>query len=556
MALLEGLKPWSRARLGTEVLAGVTLAAIGIPEVMGYSDIAGMPIVTGLYTMVLPLALFALLGSSKHLVVAADSATAAILAAGLAGLAVLASPRYVALAGLVAILTGLALLLVRVLRLGFLANFLSRTLLVGFLAGVGISVAVSQLPAMLGLHLHRSGTTLPGLVDVVRHLGQSQPLSVLLSLISLAVLLGAKSWNRRRQHDGRRQMPVALVVVVSAIVISAATGLQGHGIATVGHLAAGLPRVSIGQVHAKDWMHLVSVAFSLVVVIVAQSAATSSAYAARYRENLDEDRDLAALGLANVVAGATGAYVVNGSPTKTEIIDDAGSRSQQANLAAAAVTLVVVFFLTGPLAYLPKAVLASVVAVIAVGLIEVRELGAIRRRRRDEYAVALLTAASVIIFGVEFGIFIAVVICLLNHLRRSYSPENLVMSFAADGAWEPHPVTDAPMVLPGLFIYRFQASLYYANAPRLALELRQLAARHPVCICLDCSAVADVDVTASEVLQELAAELEAEGIRLVLSHVAEPVEQELRRYMAEQQFSVELIDRTHEVLGQYGGSAA
>src|SRR5256885_9132229 len=358
LPVLQGLLPVERSRVPGDALAGLTLAAIGIPEVLGYAKIAGMPLVTGLYTMLLPMAAFAVLGSSRHLVVAADSATAAILAAALTGLAAVGSPEYVRLAGLAALLTAGMLLAARLARLAFLANFLSRTVLVGFLTGVGIQVAAGQLPDMLGVSA-AGQSTLPKLLHTVRALPHVHWADVAIPAAVIVIVLGARLITRR--------IPGPLIAVVGAIVVSKAAGLAGHGAAVVGPVPRGLPGLSLPAFGFHDAAALTGAAASMFVVILAQSAATSRAYAAKYEEEFSEATDLDGLGAANVAAAFTGTFVVNGSPTKAQIVDSAGGRSQLSQLTAAAVVLVVLVLLTGPLAALPVAALAAVVFLIAVG---------------------------------------------------------------------------------------------------------------------------------------------------------------------------------------------
>src|SRR4249920_3355910 len=310
LPVLQGLLPVERSRVRADVLAGLTLAALGVPEVLGYAKIAGMPLVTGLYTMLLPMAVFAVLGSSRHLVVAADSATAAILAAALAPLAVAGSPAYVKLAGLAALLTAGMLLAARLARLAFLANFLSRTVLVGFLTGVGIQVAVGQLPDMLGISA-AGGETLPKLVNTARALPHVNWADVALSIGVIVVVVVARLINRR--------IPGLLIAVIIAIIVSWAAGLARHGVAVVGPVPRGLPSLRLPALGWHDVRALLGAAVAMFVVILAQSAATSRAYAAKYEEPFSEATDLVGLAAANAAAAFSGTFVVNGSPTKTQI---------------------------------------------------------------------------------------------------------------------------------------------------------------------------------------------------------------------------------------------
>ena len=523
LPVLQGVLPIDRARVPTDMLAGLTLAALGIPEVLGYAKIAGMPLVTGLYTMLLPMAVFAVLGSSRHLVVAADSATAAILAAALAGMAVAGSERYVRLAGLAALLAGAMLLVARLARLGFLANFLSRTVLVGFLTGVGIQVAVGQLPDMLGIPT-ASRQTLPRLLEVARALTHAHPADVAVSIGVIVIVVTARRITRR--------IPGPLIAVIIAIIVSWAVGLASHGVAVVGNVPRGLPSLGLPALGWHDAAALLGAAASMFVVILAQSAATSRAYAVKYEESFSENTDLVGLGAANTVAAFSGTFVVNGSPTKAQMVDSAGGRSQLASLTASAVVLLVLVLLTAPLAYLPDAALASVVFLIAIQLIDVKEMRQIRACRKRESAVALLTAVAVVTLGVEYGIVLAVVASIVDHLRHSYSPLNSVLVKTPAGHWHAAPVTPGARTEEGLVVYRFGTSLYYANAAKLLEDVATLIGHGGQLrwLVVDCAAIGDVDYTASAVLVKVIEYVRQRHVRLVLSSVLGPVRQQLDQY--------------------------
>ena len=523
LPMLQGVLPIDRSRVPADALAGLTLAALGIPEVLGYAKIAGMPLVTGLYTMLLPMAIFAILGSSRHLVVAADSATAAILAAALSGLAVAGSERYVRLAGLAALLAGVLLLVARLARLGFLANFLSRTVLVGFLTGVGIQVAAGQLPDMLGVTA-AGQQTLPKLLRTVRALPHAHPADVAVSIGVIVIVVAARLITRR--------IPGPLIAVIIAIGVSWALDLASHGVAVVGNVPRGLPSLGLPALGRHDAAALLGAAASMFVVILAQSAATSRAYAVKYEEEFSEATDLVGLGAANITAAFSGTFVVNGSPTKAQVVDNAGGRSQLAPLSAVAVVLVVLVLLTGPLTYLPDAALAAVVFLIAVELIDVKGMRRILAIRKHEYAVALLTTVAVVALGVESGIVLAVVASIVDHLRHSYNPLNSVLVKSPAGHWHAAPVRPGVRTEEGLVVYRFGTSLYYANASRLFEDVAALADHGGPLrwLVLDCAAIGDVDYTASTVLTKVVEHLRRRQVRLVMSSVLDPVRQQLDRY--------------------------
>ena len=515
--------PIERSRVPAEALAGLTLAALGIPAVLGYAKIAGMPLVTGLYTMLLPMAVYAALGSSRHLVVAADSATAVILAAALTGLAATGSERYVRLAGLAALLTGGMLFAARMARLSFLANFLSRTVLVGFLTGVGIKVAAGQLPDMLGVTA-AGRQALPKLVNTVRALPHAHWADVAVSIAIIVIVVAARRVNRR--------IPGLLVAVVIAITVSWTAGLSRHGVAVVGAVPRGLPSLGLPALGWHDVATLLGAAVSMFVVILAQSAATSRAYAVKYEEQFDEATDLVGLGAANAAAAFSGTFVVNGSPTKAQIVDTAGGRSQLSQLSASAVVLIVLVLLTGALAYLPNAALAAVVFVIAIELLDLKGMRRILALRRHEFAVALLTTVAVVVLGVEYGIVLAIIASIVDHLRHSYYPLNSVLVKSPEGHWQPVPLQPGARTEEGLVVYRFDTSLYYANASRLLDDITELVAHGGQLrwLVIDCAAIGDVDYTASAVLARVVEHVHQHDVHLALSSVLGPVRHQLDRY--------------------------
>ena len=522
LPLGRGLGPPHAVQPVPELIAGVTLAALAIPEVLGYAKIAGMPVVTGLYTMLIPLLAFAVLGASRHLVVGADSATAALLAAGLAGFA--AGPsRYVALAGTAALLAGIMLIGARLIGLGFLANFLSRTVLVGFLTGVGIQVAIGQLPDMLGVHA-TGATMIEKLVSLSHALPKAQPVTCALSVTVIVVMLGLRKLART--------IPGALIVVIAAIAAGRFADLAAHGIAVLGPVPSGLPKPALPALRWADLTAVLPIAASMFVVILAQSSATSRAYAGKYDEPVDDDLDLIGLGAANICAAFTGAFVVNGSPTKTEIVDSAGGRTQWSQLVTGAVVLVVLLFLTGPLAYLPLCVLAAVVFLIGAELVNIAGLRHILTVRGTEFAVALTTAVAVVLLGLELGILVAVIASIIDHLRHSYNPHSTVLRKSPQGHWHSIPVTAGERTVPGLIIYRFGSSLYFANASRLPTDISTLTspAEHLDWFCLDAAAIGDIDFSAAAILTRVQSHLAASGTRLVLANVIDPVRLQLDRY--------------------------
>jgi high affinity sulfate transporter 1 len=547
---LQGILPLDRSRIAPELLAGVTLAALGIPEVMGYTKIIGTPVITGIYTMLVPMLVFALFGSSRHLVVSADSATAAIVAAALVGVAVPMSSHYVALTSVVALAAGGMLLLARAFRLGFLADFLSRTVLVGFLTGVGVQVACGELHAMLGIEKGGHGV-FGALTHTFGHLAETQPLSL---GVSVGVLVAIVVLERLAPR-----FPGALLAVAASIVASSAMGWSRHGLAMVGDVPGGLPRLSIPHVSWDEVSLLMPVAFSCFVVILAQSAATSRVYALRDRDAFNENVDLVGLALANAAAGCSGAFVVNGSPTKTAMVDGAGGRSQVSQLGTVAMVLIVLLFLTRPLSDLPDAVLSTIVFLVGARLVDVRGLREIRRKSPVEFFVALVTAGTVVAVGVEQGILVAMVISLLQHVRRSYRPHTAVVTSDPHEHWRMAPVASGEMLEPGLVMYWFGAELFYANAPLLGEEVRRLldASTAPVrWLVLDASAIPAIDFSAGGTLADLKRDLSTKGVTLAMTRVGPSLRSDLDRLELTALLGADLLfDSRHQCLEAYRAAA-
>ena len=537
-SLFQSVRPLTPAGVLRNAAAGVQLAAVNIPQALGYTKIAGTPVITGLYTLLLPLVAFATFGSSRYLVVAADSATAAILAGRLSGMAPTGSPKYVALAATVALLTAVFLLLARLLRLGFLADFLSQTVLVGFLTGVGIQVGFAVMGEMLGVSVH-SRRTLVQVAQVVRNLPRAHLPTVALAAAVLVVILGLRYLAPK--------VPGALIAVVGAIAASARWGFASRGIDVIGPVAGGLPHFAIPWPGWRGVEPLIGVSASCAIMILAQSAATARIYAERHCQELDENADLVGLAAANAVAALSGTFTVNGSPTQTAMVESAGGSSQLAQISTAAVVALVLLFLTKPLEYLPQCVLGAIVFLIAVRLIDVRGLRAILQESPQEFAVALLTAAFVLVVGVEWGIVLAMVISLLRIVHHSYHPDTGVLVLNDSKTWDAVPPVPGTVTQPGLVIYRFGAALFYANAARFAKEVRALATPPVRWLVVDAEAITHVDYSAARVIRDVHHDLDSRGVVMAFGRVHEELKADMDRHHLTEEIGQERIfRRLHE----------
>ena len=551
LRLFGAIRPLGRRQALRDALAGATLASMNVPQVLGYARIAGAPIVAGLYTLLLPLVAFAIFGSSRHMVVAADSATAAVLASGVTRLAPAASEQYMALVGTVALLTAALLLIARLFRLGFLADFLSRTVLVGFLAGVGIQVAFAVLGDLLGIGIE-ARSTLAQARELAQSLSRIHPPTLGLSATVVSAILVFRRWVPR--------LPVSLLAVVAAIVASYAYDFPRHGIGVVGAVAGGLPSLRLPELGWAEVIALLPIAASCFVIIVAQSAATARIFALRRHERVDENDDILGLAAANAAAAASGTFVVNGSLTQTAMAERAGASSQLAQLATAVVVVLVLLFFTGPLQYLPRCVLAAIVFTIAVGLIDVARLLDMRRESPGEFTLAVITAAAVVLIGLEQGILLAVALSLLRHVRHSYRPHTTVLAPDESGRWLPVPATPGVETEPGVIVYRFGADLFYANENRFADEVRSLVKHAPWPVrflVVDAGAIGALDYSAARTLRDLCGELARSGVALFFGRASEYLRSDMDRHGITQVIGASRIFATlHEALAAVRGGDA
>ncbi|HEY6682525.1 MAG TPA: SulP family inorganic anion transporter [Propionibacteriaceae bacterium] len=506
----QSLRGYQRSWLSRDIVAGVTLAAVAIPETMGYTSIAQTPVVTGLYTVIFPTLAFALLGSSRLLVVGADSATAAILAAGLAGLGIAGlqpnSAEWLAWTSLVALVCGGLLILARLLRLGFLGDFLSASVLVGFLTGVGIQVFTGQVPDMLGIP-KGTGNWFEQQWSTITHAGDANGWTVAFAVGTLVIILGFRRFIHR--------VPGAIVAVILSIILSSSLDASSHGVAVIGSVQGGFPPIGLPDgITWSDVPKVLGTAISCFVLIIAQSAATSRSFAMKHSQRVDVNRDIVGLSGANLVAGLTGTFVVNGSPTKTQILDEQQGRTQVANMTMSLVVLLVVLFLTEVLTDMPKAVLAAIVFLIGIGLIDIKGFQRIRAARRSEFVIAVGTAIVVFAVGVEQGIILAVVLSILDIIRRAYTPKDFLVGLDREGEATYVKAEPGHQSLPGLLVFRFDAQLFFANANRFSDQVQSLLSAAPTKVrwlVLDCSSMVDVDYSASLTLARLIQALHADG---------------------------------------------
>ena len=518
MKLFTSVLPNGKTEIRGDLIAGITLATVAIPQAIGYANIAGMPLATGLYTLLIPSLLFAVFASSRHLSIGADSSTALILAGGLTAVAARGSADYISLALMVILVVGILLIVSGILKLGFIADFLSDTVMIAFLTGVGIVIMVEQIPGMLGIS--NLGNGVVNIASAVfTHLDLVSFISIIIAAASLLIIFLSRKISRK--------IPDMLIVVIGSILISIIFNLKST-IDTIGNVSQGLPSLTFPTADSFSMLPQMSLTIaSLFLVAVAKSASLSRVYSSKSHDSFDENRDLISLGIANIGAGLTGAFISSGTSGRTEVTYYAGGKGQFTQIVMSIIVIVVLVFLTAPLSNMPLAALSAIVFVIGLEMVDVKGLRSIIKKSKGEAIVAVASIFAVVFLGVEIGIVFAMVASLLFHVKSGYKPKNRLLVFK-DGQFATLPVSSRKQALPGLIIYRFNSSMYYANAPTLREDLETLS-NDVKWLCLDMSAVPSIDISAGDALIESINNLKEKNVKVVFSDVDPDVSKDLLR---------------------------
>ncbi|MEV0063187.1 sulfate permease [Nocardia sp. NPDC050718] len=523
---LRQFRNYRRAWLRSDVVAGVTVAAYLIPQVMAYATVAGLPPVVGLWATIGPLAVYALLATSRQLSVGPESTTALMTAVALAPLAAGDPSRYAALAALLALLVGVLCLVAALARLGVLADLLSRPVLVGYLAGTAGLMIAGQLESVTGVPVEGE-SVLDQVRSFVSNLAQWHPATALLAGTVLAALLIMARWAPRA--------PGPLIAVLAAALAVGVFSLQRFGIDVVGEVPAGLPVPGLPAIAFDDVAALLLPAVGIAVVGFSDNALTARAFAARHGERVQANAELAGLGATNVATAFTHGFPVSCSGSRTTIADLMGARTQLYALVTLVSVLVVLFGATGLLAQFPSAALGALVVYAALRLIDVREFRRIARFRRSELFLALGTVAAVLVLGVLYGVLVAIALSVFDLLRRIARGHDAVLGFVPglDGM---HDVDDYPEAAPlaGLVVYRYDAPLCFANAEDF--RKRALAAvdwwaersGEPVrWFVLNAEANVEVDLTALDAVDQVRDELTSRGVVFAMARVKQDLRDDL-----------------------------
>ena len=521
--LFSSLRDYQRAWIPRDLIAGLTVWAVLVPEALAYASIAGVSPAVGLYAAPSALIFYAAFGSSKHLVVGPMSATAALSAAAVGTVVTAGDGDFAALTATLAITAGVIALLFGLFRLGFIANFISESVLKGFIIGLAFTIMIGQVPKLLGVS-KGDGDFFSQLVHVFREFGQASGWTFLIGAASLVVILVL----RRVAH----RVPGSLVVVAAGIALGYWAHLDRHGVDLVGHISAGLPTYGFPKVPAESYLKLSGSAIGIVLVGFAEGLGAAKTYAAREGYDIDANRELIGLGSANIAAGLSSGMVVNGSLSKTAVNGGAGAKSQLSGLLVALLTILTLLFLTGLFEYLPETVLAAVVIAAVLELVDVAAMlrlyrvvtGPLRHiygpAARADFIAALAAMLGVMVFDTLPGLFIGIIVSVVLLVYRASRPH--VAELGLDPAnpdryvdLSRHPSAKGP---EGIAILRVESGLFFANADGVEAVLRAAAHRPAIrAVVLDAESVPSIDVSAADMVESLRDRLEAHDVHLVLA---------------------------------------
>lgn len=529
------LRTYRTRWLRSDLVAGIVLAAILVPQGMAYAELAGLPPVTGLYTTIACLVGYALMGPSRVLVLGPDSSVSPLIFAAITPLLAGGDPATaITLAGMLALLVGAIEIGLGIGKLGFVADLLSKEVQVGYMNGLAITIVVGQLPKLFGF-----STDADGFVEEVKafiaDLDHTDTTTLLLGLAVLAVLLGLPLLTRR--------IPAVLVAVVGATIVTALLGLGDEGVATVGALPQGIPTPSMPWTSVSDVAPLLAAAVGIVLVSLTDTIALSTSFAARRGEEVDPDQEMIGIGSANVAAGLFQGFAVSASSSRTAVAEQSGTKSQVTGLVGAVMVVVLLVFLPSLLSDLPQTALAAVVIGAAFSLMDVPILRKYLRVRRSALTLSLVATAGVVLLGVLQGILLAVVLSILLFFRRSWWPHGEILGHEIPDLDGWHSVERYPDARqePGILVFRWEAPLFFANAGIFRQQVRRLVRRHrPRWFVLQCEAITDIDVTAADMLERLDLELNAQGVNVAFVELRDRLKDRVLRYGL-----LETLDRDH-----------
>ena len=522
------LSPFHREWLAKDIVAGVVLTTLLVPQGMAYAELAGLPAITGLYTSIMCLLGYAVFGPSRILVLGPDSSLRPMIAATILPLIVAKGDpkRAIALASLLAIMVAAIMIVAAVARLGFIADLISKPTMIGYMNGLALTILVGQLPKLFGFKVDAEGL-ISEFTAFARGLanGEAVAAAAAVGIAGIVLILVLQRWLPK--------VPAVLIMVVLAIAATTVFGLADRGVSLVGVLPKGFPPLTIPSVHLADLGPLFAGALGIALVSLADTISTSSVFAARTGQEVDGNGEMIGIGAANLLAGLFQGFPVSTSGSRTAVAERSGARTQLTGVTGAVLITLMIVLVPGLFRNLPNPALAAVVITAALSLTDIPGTVRLWRQRRAEFLLTIAAFLGVALLGVLPGIAIAVGLSILNVFRRAWWPYDTVLG-RVEGLAGYHDIHSYPAAsqLPGLVIYRFDAPLFFANAKTFRDEVRRFAAAEPAprWIVIAAEPVTDVDTTAADMLEDLDEALNTRGISLVFAELKDPVRRKIERY--------------------------
>jgi high affinity sulfate transporter 1 len=520
---LRTLRTYNKAWLPRDLVAGLVLTALLVPQGMAYAELAGLPAITGLYTTIACLVAYAIFGPSPFLILGPDSALGAMIAAVILPLAAGNTEYAIALAGMLALIVGVICVSAGLARLGFVADLISKPVRVGYLAGLAVTIFVGQLPKLFGYSVDANGL-IREFLAFLANLSQTNPWTLAVGLLTLVVILGLKRWAPR--------VPCVLVAVVLSMVATVLFNLEAKGVSTIGTLPQGFPLPSFPSINLSDLPVLIGAAFGIALVAIGDTISTSTGFAARRGYEVDGDQEMFGIGAANLFASLFQGFPVSTSGSRTAVAEQSGAKSQVTGVVAALLVLAMVLFVPGLVKNMPNSALAAIIIAASLSLFDVGELRHLWVVRKSEFTLAIIALLGVALVGVLQGIVIAVMMSIFQLFEKAWRPYAAVLG-KPEGVAGYHDIEHFPdaVQIPGLVLIRWDAPLIFANASLFRNKLRKLIAHtepKPVWIVIAAEPISEIDTTAGDMLVDLDEELNAAGIHLIFaelkSHVVEKVE--------------------------------
>jgi high affinity sulfate transporter 1 len=525
---IRAISAYRRQWLLKDVVAGVVLSTLLVPQGMAYAELAGLPPITGLYTSILCLLGYAVFGPSRILVLGPDSSLGPMIAATILPLVVAKgeAQRAVALASALALMVGAIMVIAAVAKLGFIASLLSKPTMIGYMNGLALTILIGQLPKLFGFKVSAEGLIdeLSGFLKGLAY-GEAVPAAAAVGIAGIVLILILQRWLPK--------VPAVLVMVVLAITAAAVFHLADHGVSLVGVLPKGFPPLTVPSVKLSDVGPLLGGAAGIALVSLADTISTASSFAARTGQEIHGNQEMIGIGAANLAAGIFQGFPVSTSGSRTAVAERSGAKTQLTGVTGAALIILMIVVVPGLFRNLPQPALAAVVITAALSLADLPGTARLWRQRRTEFLLSIAAFLGVALLGVLPGIAIAVGLSILNVFRRAWWPYQTVLG-QVDGLEGYHDTRFYPAArnLPGLVIYRFDAPLFFANAKTFRDEVRRLAstAPPPAWIVIAAEPVTDIDTTASDMLEDLDEELNSRGISLIFAELKDPVRRKIERY--------------------------